>query len=229
MQTPDSENLNSKFFKHEKNFLYTFLFFALIIFVAQSLQYLNSRRIDKNYTDLIAASSYDIKTVNNMLIHSSNMQRNAVNLLVKEDEVDDNMFKKNVALFLKLTDGDFKNFDSSTFSINKNKDQINAINESYRNYKIRLDTFMQMINHEERVKASNYRLKSLRPSFQVFQDLQKDLNTQLTINLIKENNNLTSYTTKSSLSLLLMGFSPVFFILVVLIYYGIRLFKMKRY
>ena len=88
---------------------------------------------------------------------------------------------------------------------------------------------MQLINNKEVDKAADYRLQSLRPSFQVFQDLQKDLSAQLTKDLIKESNNLTSYTNKSSLSLLLMGFSPVFFILLVLIYFGIRLFKMRKY
>ncbi len=229
METPDSENNKSNFFNQERIALFVFLFFALIIFVAQSLQYLNSRQIDKKYSDLIAASSYDIKAVNSMLVHSSNIQRNAVNLIVKEDEIEENKFKKNVWNFVQLTNEDLKKFDSSTFAIFRDKDQINSINESYSNYKIRLDTFMQLINNKEVDKAADYRLQSLRPSFQVFQDLQKDLSAQLTKDLIKESNNLTSYTNKSSLSLLLMGFSPVFFILLVLIYFGIRLFKMRKY
>lgn len=229
METPNTEHLKSNFFNQERIALFIFLFFALIIFVAQSLQYLNSRQIDKNYSDLINASSYDIKTVNSMLVHSSNIQRNAVNLLVKEDEIEESKFKKNIENFVQLTNEDLKKFDSSTFAIFKDKDQIKYINESYLRYKIRLDTFMQLVNNSEIDKASVYRLLSLRPSFQIFQDLQKDLSAQLTKDLIKESNNLTSYTNKSSLSLLLMGFSPVFFVLLVLIYFGIRLFKMRKY
>ena len=136
METPDSENNKSNFFNQERIALFVFLFFALIIFVAQSLQYLNSRQIDKKYSDLIAASSYDIKAVNSMLVHSSNIQRNAVNLIVKEDEIEENKFKKNVWNFVQLTNEDLKKFDSSTFAIFRDKDQINSINESYSNYKI---------------------------------------------------------------------------------------------
>jgi hypothetical protein len=75
MPTTTSENGSSQ--RQEKIALTVLIVFALIIFLAQSLQFLNSRRIDGKYSKLITDCSYDIRTINSLLVHSANMQRNA--------------------------------------------------------------------------------------------------------------------------------------------------------
>ena len=166
-----------------------------------------------------------------MLIHSTNIQRNAVNLLVKEDDNEHAKFKKSVADFIALSEQDFKKMEGSTFANSRTYDidRITAIKNAYANYRVRLDTFLIFIAQNKIDVATAYRLQTLRPSFASFQDLQKDLAVQLTKDLVKESELLTSYTNKSSLSLLLLGFSPVFFVVLVLIYFGYRLFRMRNY
>ena len=228
MQPTTTETGGSQ--QQEKIALTVLIVFALIIFLAQSLQFLNSRRIDGKYSKLIADCSYDIRTINGLLVHSSNIQRNALNLLLSENADQKTVFKIKILDNLALDKADIKKLDSSVFALShqNEKDAIKQIELANVLYISKLDTVLNLVAQNEIEKASDYRLNSLRPTFTNYSDLQKELALQLTKNLIKESDHLTAYTNRSSLTLLLMGFSPIIFILMVLLYFAVRFFRSRR-
>jgi hypothetical protein len=219
-----------KKFSRERITLLLLLCLAIVIFFAQILQFTNSRRIDKRYSDLIEYCSRDIKNTNLLLIHSSNIQRNALNLLIVDNEKELVDYQKILNNYIALSEIDLKKLDSSIFATQHEsvKSEIQEIKNFYSNYRIRLDTFLTFINNKQNEKAAEYRLKSLRPSFSLFQDLQKDFSIKLTKELLKESDLLTSYTNKSSLTLLVMGFSPIVFIILSLSYFGMVWYRLNH-
>ena len=229
MRTTTSETGSSQ--QQEKIALTVLIVFALIIFLAQSLQFLNSRRIDGKYSKLIADCSYDIRTINDLLVHSANIQRNALNVLLSENADQKTVFKIKIQDNLALDKADIKKLDSSVFALShqNEKDAIEQIEAANALYISKLDTLLNLVDENKIQQASDYRLNFLRPTYANYQDLQKELSLQLTKNLIKESERLTSYTNRSSLTLLLMGFSPIFFALIVLLYFAVRFFRSRRH
>ncbi len=229
MRTTTSETGSSQ--QQEKIALTVLIVFALIIFLAQSLQFLNSRRIAGKYSKLIADCSYDIRTINDLLVHSANIQRNALNVLLSENADQKTVFKIKIQDNLALDKADIKKLDSSVFALShqNEKDAIEQIEAANALYISKLDTLLNLVDENKIQQASDYRLNFLRPTYANYQDLQKELSLQLTKNLIKESERLTSYTNRSSLTLLLMGFSPIFFALIVLLYFAVRFFRSRRH
>ena len=225
--TPEKKGAQS----HERLSMLLLILFAFIIFVAQALQYYNSKKIDNKYSNLINSSSVSIKKINKLLVHSSNLQRNILNLLLSEKEAEKKMFSEKISSFITLQNTDLKALDS--IYVNENNQVENQYIEHIKStnvvYLKKIDTLFDFLKNNQIEAAKAYRINSLRPTFTAYQDLQKDLTQQFTIDLVKESERLSSYTSKSSISLLLMGFSPILFVIAVLLYFVFTFFRKKPY
>ena len=220
------ENNEPKFDGKEKIIAIFFVFFAVIVIIAQVLQYTNTKKTDQKYSEIISSKNSAIHATHSILIQSSTIQRTLFNLTLNSDPEQVGILMERLTKAAKHNEDDLAVLKNTFSSDNKEEQELlGRIIRANEAYKDRYKTYMKLLNKKEKTKdeLQTYRLTIMRPALDGYQGLQQELLTMFTNDFEKQSMQLSESNSRTSWTLLVLGMSPYLFVLLSLVYFILKL------
>lgn len=204
-----------------------FLLSFLILLGYQTLQFINTRRIDKKHHELLVVRNQVVEELQNLLIQNSTIQRKLLNMALTQDQA----VQKELQQIIDSAEA------SSTKSMNILQEAslkldspvklyLSDLKISGNEYRMTYLSYISLVRSGDLAKALEVKDQSLRPAYESYQEMQQRIIVYITSDLIQQSNALSSYTTISSWILFFAGLIPFIYAISKLIYLSI-IIKLK--
>lgn len=207
-----------------------FLLAFIILLVYQTVQFINTRRIDKQHSELLLTRNQSVGEVQNLLIQSSTIQRKLLNMALTADPAEMGQLKRIIEQAAESNDKSLAELQAAygklSASINSDASGLKNASDDYRNtYNIYID----MISAGKTSSALEYKDSHLRPAYENYQQAQQQALVRITDDLISKSKELSSYAATSGWILFFLGLAPFIYAIAKLIYLSVFLkFKSVR-
>lgn len=212
---------NVKFEKSEKRLLRILALFAVLILVAQVLQYFNNRRSETDYRKMLASSMQIVETSQNIIVETTNVQRTLRSLIDIGNPNDVIVFKELLENSFPAIQGKIASIETNMFTSRQlaKKNEMAVLSKAYEKT---CNDFLAVFE-TDKIKALEFRNTVVRPAFEKCQQAQTDLITILNSDLQTESNRIAVASNRTSLVILLLGISPFLLLLAYLLFQSSRI------
>lgn len=200
--------------KSDLKIILFFLFFIIMIISSLILLFLNTRKIDKDYSNYIIKHNELINASTTYLHESSVMQRRLLNLAIVVEPIEKKQCKERFkAAYIKnqtafnLIKAQLLQEDSKNSAI-INEAQIAS--KEYINAGLKFEELLLTNNREE---ISSFLSTSLRPKLAVYQEKQMQIFEQISRHSISYSEKMNSYSNITSIIILIIGLFPFLFVI----------------
>lgn len=218
--------VNQKVEKGETRFILFFIVSALIILVAQVLQFVNERQTDHKYNKIIAEKDSTLLASQTVLYNSFQMQRSLANLALSEDSSETILQNKH---FFEASDKNDDGLRSIKVYLQKAdsslKNLFTQVEQANNIYHINCNTFLQMLNSIDKQAALDFKITKLRSTFDDYTHLQQDMLVKLATDALEESKKISKNVNQISLLIFLLGIAPYIFILGAFLFFLLRMLR----
>jgi hypothetical protein len=199
-----------------------FLISIIILFVYQTLQFVNIRRIDRKHSELLVIRNQTLGEVQNLLIQSSTIQRKLLNMALTSDENEIRELRNIIGQAAIINDKSLAEIEKSLGKINSFSEiSISDLRNASEDYRIVYTSYMNKLLAGQVQEAMEFKNSDLRPAYEAYQSSQQQVLIKITDDLVAQSNKLSSYTSVSSWILFFIGLAPFIYAIIKLIYLSV--------
>lgn len=226
MNTHNTFDLASIEFRVIRIFLLAFI----ILLAFQAVQFINTRRIDRQHSELMVTKTRSLEALQNLLIQTSTIQRKLLNLALADSEAE------RQELMVIIAEAERSNNESVeilTTGITGHGPAVAAESAALRKaseeYVRAAAEFRSLLHSGQREAALEYRNVQLRPDYEAYQGAQQQLLMATTDDLIRQTDRISRYTATSGWVLFFLGLAPFIYAITKLVYLMILIrFKSEK-
>jgi hypothetical protein len=226
MNTHNTFDLASIEFRVIRIFLLAFI----ILLAFQAVQFINTRRIDRQHSELMVTKTRSLEALQNLLIQTSTIQRKLLNLALADSETErqelmviiEEAEKSNNESLQTLTTGIIGHGPALA-------DESAALLKARDGYARSAAEFRSLILSGQREAALEFRNVRLRTDYEAYQGAQQQLLVATTNDLIGQTDRISRYTATSGWVLFFLGLAPFIYAITKLVYLMILIrFKSEK-
>lgn len=196
-----------------------FLLAFLILLVYQAVQFVNIRRIDKKHNDLLSIRNQTVGQVQDLLIQSSTIQRKMLNMALTTEATERETMIRIIDTAAVANDISLSRIETATKDLSPEAVTLaSALRNNSDAYRQAYTTYLEQLFAGNMDQAMEFKNNALRPAYESYQDLQRQMLVMITDDLIRQSNRLSTYTTTSSWILFFLGLAPFIYAISKLIY-----------
>jgi hypothetical protein len=202
--------------KTQLKFLIGFGFFILIF---QVFQFINTRRANENYLEMIKGRDKLIVSVHSILLESSTLQRSLLSLDLANDTAEVNKMDQRISNSEQKIE-ELIGLISADTAVNHKEVSLllTKLMDDYFAYKSTFRNFIKILEGNNETLIEGYRKKELRHALELFQRSQTEF-LQMLLKIEKiQVGNVSEKTNKTGLILLITGNIVLLLILLLMVY-----------